>query len=304
MRHLLIQGHVTYNIVPTYKSKLNIPYPVLVHFDDCCIRINKTEYAEIKIESFFTAEVSEHEPKIETFVAQAPYSDGGINSSVFAADKYASHSSFLYESEMKRIQRASTSTYLLRKCKQSKEPDLDIIMNPGNQHQMEVDESQLDSSTKALNANLNKPVQTHQPSDGLSFFTLHEDTEAAIPVAVADVKMDLIKLQEHLTCMMCHAMQVPVDMLVHDVTHQTDVIILNSRQTFDEKASRLQAHIVTIAYKVFLLCFEKFDEKRFGEKLLIYFESQEDATDEAKIKAKVEEKPLNPLSPSDSDVPS
>jgi hypothetical protein len=77
---------------------------------------------------------------------------------VFAAAKYASHSSFLYESEMKRIQRASTSTYLLRKCKQSKEPDLDKIMNPGNQHQTEVDESQLDSLTKALNANLNKPV--------------------------------------------------------------------------------------------------------------------------------------------------
>ena len=111
----------------------------------------------------------------ESFVAQAPYSDGGINSSVFATAKYASHSSFLYESEMKRIQRASTSTYLLRKCKQSKEPDLDKIMNPGNQHQTEVDESQLDSLTKALNANLNKPVQTQQTADGVSFFTLPEE---------------------------------------------------------------------------------------------------------------------------------
>jgi hypothetical protein len=114
--------------------------------------------------------------------------------------------------------------------------------------------------------------------------------------------VDIIKLQEHLTCMMCHAMQVPVDMLVHDVTHQTDTRILNSRKKFDEKASRLQAHIVTIAYRVFFLCFEKFDENRFDEKLLIYFESQEDSTDEAKINAKVEEKPLNPLS--DLDVPS
>lgn len=302
MRNLLIQGYVTYNIVPAYKSKLNLPYPVLVHFDDCCTRINKTEYAEVKIESFLTAEVSEREPKIETFVAQAPYSDGGINSSVFAAAKYARHSSFLYESEMKRIQRASTSTYLIRKCKQSKEPDLDKIMNPGDQQQTEVDESQLDSLTKALNANLNRPVQTQQTADGVSFFTLPEDTEAAIPVAAADVKMDLIKIQEHLTCMMCHAMQVPVDMLVHDVTHQTDARILNSRKKFDEKASRLQAHIVTIAYRVFFLCFEKFDEDRFGEKLLIHFETQEDSTDEANIKAEVEENPLNPLS--DLDVPS
>ena len=53
-------------------------------------------------------------------------------------------------------------------------------MNPGNQHQTEVDESQLDSLTKALNANLNKPVQTQQTADGVSFFTLPEDTEAAI----------------------------------------------------------------------------------------------------------------------------
>ena len=48
-------------------------------------------------------------------------------------------------------------------------------MNPGNQHQTEVDESQLDSLTKALNANLNKPVQTQQTADGVSFFTLPEE---------------------------------------------------------------------------------------------------------------------------------
>ena len=112
-----------YNIVPAYKSKQSLPYPILVNFDDCCTKLQKTEYAEIKMQSSLKEEVSKRTPQIENFFSRPPFGDGCLNSAVSTALSYAKNSALLYESEMNNVVRKNKTSYLLKQNDTSKDVD-------------------------------------------------------------------------------------------------------------------------------------------------------------------------------------
>jgi hypothetical protein len=282
VQHILVQGYVCYNIVPAYKSKPSLPYPILVHFDDCCTKIQKTEYAEIKMETTLKEEVSNGMPKIESYSSRMPFGDGCLNSVVSTALSYAKRSALLYESEMTNIVKKNKTTYLLKQNDTAKDVDPfeNIINAHANEKNESFDDGQLDKLTKALNANLNRESVELDSSAGIQFVPLPSGADA-IPVLPSEVKLEaMIKTQEHFTCMICHSMGVPIDMLIHNVTHQTYAKIRNSRLRFKDKALQVESDIVSIAYRVFFLCFEKYDEQRLDVKLSIQFISDDDDDDD------------------------
>jgi hypothetical protein len=260
IRSLLIQGFVSFNIVPASQSKNKTPYPCVVEVSNTLVTIKQNKYGETSLQS--TLQTTE--TQIPVYCSEKPKSNGMLTSLVVTAQQYVRYSRFLYTNERENLESRNHPIFIVQN-KESKD-DVDpfqaiLQQQEGTSDTMKTDQ-ELEKLTTILNATLKKKITSGDIKDERVSFIQCPRGSHVTQVSMPEVRSDLmIKAHEHLSMMICHAMQVPIDLLFHNLTHQTDAKIIAAERTFKQKTDVYGAHALAIAHKAFILCFAKFDEE-------------------------------------------
>lgn len=277
VKNLLMLGFVSFNVVPASRSKTKIPYPCVVDVTNTNVSISLNSYGETVLNS----KLIDTDSKIPIYFSEKPNMDGTLTSLVSTAKQYVQYSKFLYTNERHNLQSRGHPIFIVQEKEQK---DLDPFQSMLNTT-VDEDTSRIDDAleklTSVLNANMRKNSFANAQDERVSFIKCPPGTNVT-QVNTSETRLnETIKMQEHLSMMICHAMQVPIDLLFHNLTHQTDAKILSSRNAFKKKIDIYEKHALTIAHKAFVLCFAKFEDFNDKEEenitsYKIYFKIEED----------------------------
>ena len=233
-------------------------------------------------ETVLNSKLYDTDAKIPIYFSEKPKIDGSLTSLVSTANQYVTYSKFLYNNEKESLANRGHPIFIVQE-KETKDIDpFQAMLSNTTDEDLSKTDNELEKLTSALNANLRKKRNDGLEDERISFIKCPPGSNVT-QVSLAESRLtDTIKMQEHLSMMICHAMQVPIDLLFHNLTHQTDAKILASQRNFKKKVDIYERHALAIAQKAFVLCFAKFED--FNEEdggansLKIYFmlEDEED----------------------------
>jgi hypothetical protein len=280
VKNLLLLGFVSFNVVPASRSKTKIPYPCVVDVSNANVTISLNSYGE----TILNSKLSDTDGgKIPIYYSEKPNMDGTLTSLVSTAKQYVQYSKFLYMNERENLQSREHPIFIVQEKEQKDiDPFQSMLHTTVDEDTSKIDDA-LEKLTSVLNANMRKNPYSNAQDERVSFVKCPPGANVTQVSTPESRLSDTIKMQDHLSMMICHAMQVPIDLLFHNLTHQTDAKILASRNTFERKIEIYEKHALAIAQKAFVLCFAKFEDfneddkqESGGTNLKIYFMIEEE----------------------------